>query len=50
MSNIKKITTKVMKILNKQNFLKYLGPLQQETFEEDIFELLEEWEKVTKED
>jgi len=50
MSNIKKITTKVMKILNKQGFLKHLDPLQQETLEEDIFELLGEWEKVTKED
>lgn len=50
MPNIKKITNKIMEVLKKQKFISHLGPLQQETLEEDVFELLEEWEKVTESD
>ncbi len=49
MLNIKEITNKVMEVLKKENFLEHLGPLQQETFEEDIYELLEEWKIVKTE-
>lgn len=41
MSNIKKITRKIMEILGRLKFLKHLAPLQIQTLEEDIFELLE---------
>ena len=48
--NIKKLVSKIMRRLKRQGFLKHLGILQQETFEEDIFELLEEWSLVTEDD
>ncbi len=49
MLNIKKIVSKIMRRLKRQKFLKHLSPLQIETLEEDIYELIEQWSKVTKE-
>ncbi len=48
--NIKKIVAKIMRRLKRQKFLKRLSPIQQNTLEEDLYELLEEWNKVTKEE
>ncbi len=48
LTDIKKITDKVMEVLKKEGFLEHLDLLQQDTLEEDVYELLEEWKKVTK--
>ena len=40
---INKLTEKFMKILNDENILLFLDPIEQETLEEDLYESLETW-------
>ena len=42
---LNKVAGRLMLSLKRGGFLKKLGPLEKETLEEDIYELLEKWKK-----
>jgi hypothetical protein len=45
-TKLNKMTERIMNSLKRGGYLKKLGPLMQETLEEDFYELLEKWRRV----